>query len=206
MTRPDLSRLSLLRSLSLALVIPLLAACAGDPPAPVAAQPISFEARPVLRLDIANVTVDNRFTSSNRQPYIEHLHTESPATIARSWALTRLVATGNRGKATLVILDGTVVSERLEKKGGLTGLFGDQLDPRLKARLKARLVVERPSPDGGSGSWSADVDATAERTILESASLNEREAAYAALMQGLAAKFDAALTVEVERSMGPVLR
>ena len=206
MNRPDLSRLSLRRILSLALVIPLLAACAGDPPAPAAPQAISFEARPVLRLDIASVTVDNRFTSSNREPHIEHLHTESPVTIARSWALTRLAATGNRGRATLVILDGTVVSERLEKKGGLTGIFGDQLDTRLKARLKARLVVERPSPDGGSGSWSADVDATAERTILESASLNERDAAYTALMQSLAAKFDAALMAEVERSMGPVLR
>ncbi|MDO9127155.1 MAG: hypothetical protein Q7U42_09840, partial [Parvibaculum sp.] len=59
---------------------------------------------------------------------------------------------------------------------------------------------------GDFTSWTADVDANAERTILASASLHERDAAYAALMQSLAAKFDAARTAEIERSMGPVLR
>jgi membrane-bound ClpP family serine protease len=50
------------------------------------------------------------------------------------------------------------------------------------------------------------VDASATRTILESASLNERDAAYAAVIQSLAKNFDDALTAEVRRSMGPVLR
>ena len=206
MTPPERSRSFLPRALCLALLLPFLAACAGDPPAPAGPASVSFEARPALRLDIANVTMDSRFNSAGREPYVEHLHKVTPSTIARGWADARLVASGNRGTAVLTVLDGTVTQERLEKKGGLTGLFGDQLDTRLKARLKARLVVERPTPDGGSGTWSADVDATAERTVLESASLNERDAAYAALMQALAAKFDTELTAEVQRSMAPVLR
>ncbi|PKQ09069.1 MAG: hypothetical protein CVT73_04590, partial [Alphaproteobacteria bacterium HGW-Alphaproteobacteria-12] len=142
-----------------------------------------------------------------RAPNVEHLHAVTPSSIARGWARARLVAVGSRGTAVLTVLDGAVITEPLEKKGGLTGVFGDQLDTRLKARLKARLTVERPGPNpGDTGTWTAEVDANAERTILESASLNERDAAYAALMEALAARFDDALTAEIGRSMGPVLR
>lgn len=201
-TRPS----SFSRIFSVLLLLPLLAACAGDPPAPKLAQPVSFEARPPMRIAVAFVSVDSFFTPSGRDPHVEHLHKVTPETVARSWAKARLVATGGPGTAALKILDGAVISEQLEKKGGLTGIFGDQLDTRLKARLKARFIVEKPDAEGNPASWTADVDATAERTILESASLNERDEAYAVLMQSLAAKFDAALTAEIERSMGPVLR
>ncbi len=206
MTRTESRHCFFLRILSAILLLPLLAACAGDPPAANVPQSVSFEARPAFRIPVALVAVDSHFISSGRAPYVEHLHNVSPETIARTWAQTRLVATGGPGKASLVILDGTVISEQLDKKGGLIGIFGDQLDTRLKARLKARLTIEKPDAEGNPASWTADVDATAERTILESASLNERDEAYAALMQSLARKFDAALTAEVERSMGPVLR
>lgn len=206
MNRPEIQRSFSLRILSLLLLLPLLAACAGDPPAPAAAQSVSFEARPPIRLAVAFVSVDSYYTPSGRDPYVEHLHKVTPESVARSWAQARLVATGGPGTAALAILDGTVVSEQLDKKGGLTGLFGDQLDTRLKARLKARLTVEKPDAEGNPASWTADVDATAEHTILESASLNERDEAYAALMQNLAKEFDAALTAEIERSMKPVLR
>lgn len=206
MNRTERSRSFPPRALCLALFLPFLAACAGDPPPPAQPASVSFEARPALRLDIASVAAGSQFKSSGREPYVEHLHKVTPSTIARGWADARLVASGNRGTAVLTVLDGTVTQERLEKKGGLTGIFGDQLDTRLKARLKARLAVERPASDGGLGTWSAEVDVTAERTVLESASLNERDAAYAALMQALAATFDAELTAEVKRSMGPALR
>ncbi|MEQ8266332.1 MAG: hypothetical protein RH982_03985 [Parvibaculum sp.] len=196
---------SFLRRFGAVLLLGLVAACA-EPPAPAVSSGVSFEARPPIRLSIAFVAVDSYFTPSGRAPYVEHLHKVSPESIARSWAQARLVATGGPGTASLAILDGTVISEDLDKKGGLTGVFGDQLDVRLRARLKARLTVERPDAQGNPASWTAEVDTNAERTILESASLNERDAAYAAMMQALAAKFDAALTAEVERSMGPVLR
>lgn len=207
MTLVEKSAFSILRRLGAVVFFGFMAAaCAGDPPPPPAPATVSFEARPAFQIPVAFVAVDSYFTPSGRAPYVEHLHKISPESIARSWARARLVATGGPGTASLAILDGTVISEQLDKKGGLTSVFGDQLDTRLKARLKARLNVERPDAEGNPGSWTAEVDATAERTILESASLNERDAAYAALMQSLAAKFDAALTAEVERSMGPVLR
>jgi hypothetical protein len=183
-----------------------LVACTTEPPAPSGPKPITFEASEPIRIPVAFIAVDAYFTPPGRAPNIEHLHKITPESVARSWAQARLVATGGPGTASLAILDGSVVSEELEKKGGLTGVFGDQQDVKLKARLKARLTVERPGAQGGGTTWTAEVDAYADRTVLESASLNERDEAYGKLMQSLAAEFDRSLTAEIQRSMGPALR
>jgi len=201
------SRLRPLPVLAALLSTMLLAACADAPPPAAGPRAVSFEAQAPLRLDIASITVEPRYRAPGRAPNVEHLHPVTPESVARSWAAARIIATGSRGRAVLTVLDGSVVSEDLPKKGGLTGFFGDQLDTRLTARLKARLVVGRAGIEAGNfEEWSADVDASATRTILESASLNERDAAYAALIQSLAKNFDDALSAEVRRSMGPVLR
>ena len=180
------------------------AACATPPALPPG--DIALVARLPLHLDIASIGFDAQYESPARPPNIEHLHRQSPAGIVRNWSRARLMAVGAAGTATLALLEGSVVSEELPKKGGLTGLFGDQPDTRLTARLKVRLTVERPGPGGAHGSWTADAEVNASRTILQSASLNDRDAAYAALMQDLATRFDEKMSAEIRRSMAPVLR
>ncbi|MBI1261976.1 MAG: hypothetical protein GC184_09645 [Rhizobiales bacterium] len=168
---------------------------------------VSFVASAPLQLDVASIAVDQRYRSSSTPPNVEQLHPVSPASIAERWATSRVVTTGQRGIATLTVLDGSVVAEKLPLKGGLTGFFGDQQDTKLKARLKARLTVSVPGLRvGDSTTYTADVDASAERTILQSATLNERDAAYMVLMNTLARQFDETLSAEVRRSMSPVLR
>lgn len=185
----------------------LVSACTGAPPASTGPRAPSFEAQPPIRLDVTSISVVSRYQEPGRAPNVEHLHSVTPETTARAWAAARVVGVGTRGTATLTVLDGSVISENLPKKGGLTGFFGDQQDVRLTARLRARLVVDQPGPRAGDfQQWTADVDASANRTVLESASLNERDAAYGALLQALAREFDTALTVEIQRSMRPALR
>ena len=168
---------------------------------------VSFAAMAPLQLDVASIAVDQRYRSSSTPPNVEQLHPVSPASIAERWATSRVVTLGQRGIATLTVFDGSVVAEKLPIKGGLTGFFGDQQDTKLKARLKARLTVSLPGARiGDSTTYSADVDASAERTILQSATLNERDAAYMVLMNTLARQFDQALSAEIRRSMSPVLR
>lgn len=199
-----MTTLSALRHAGIVFVLLFAAACA-TPPAPPPGD-VALVARAPIQLDVASVVLDEQYGSPARPPHVEHLHRLSPAGVASTWARSRLVASGSRGTATLSILNGSVISEELPKKGGLTGLFGDQQDTKLTGRLKARLTVERPGADGGSGRWTADVEVHASRTILESASLNDRDAAYAALMQDLATRFDEEMSAEVNRSMRPVLR
>lgn len=185
----------------------LTSACTTEPSAPAGPKPVSFEAQAPLRLDIASITVDSRYQPPGRAPNIEHLYSVTPVSAARAWAQARLVGVGPRGTAVLTVLDGSVISEDLPKKGGLTGIFGDQQDVHLTARLRARLDVDRPGERAGELSqWSVNVEASANRTVLESASLNERDAAYGLLMQQLAREFDAALTAETRRGMSGALR
>ena len=185
----------------------LASACTTEPSAPAGPKAVSFEAQAPLRLDVASIAVDSRYQAPGRAPNIEHLYGVTPVSAARAWAASRLVGVGPRGTAVLTVLDGSVVSEDLPKKGGLTGIFGDQRDVRLTARLRARLAVDRPGERPGElDQWSVDVEASANRTVLESASLNERDAAYGLLMQQLAREFDTALTAEIRRSMNAALR
>ena len=185
----------------------LVSACTAEPSAPSGPKPASFEAQAPLRIDIASVTVESRYQPPGRAPNVEHLYSVTPVSTARGWAAARLVGVGPRGTAVLTVLDGSVISEDLPKKGGLTAVFGDQQDVRLTARLRARLDVDRPGERPGELSqWSVSVEASANRTVLESPSLNERDAAYGQLMQQLAREFDASLTAEIRRSMGAALR
>lgn len=185
-------------------VVMLFGACAKEPP-PAPKAEIGFVGKPI-KLAIASIAIDERYNPPGRAPHVEQLHAVTPSAIARRWADTRLVAVGNRGIATLTILDGSVVEAKLPVKGGVEGFFGDQADTKLMATLKAKLDLSRPGERAGEyATYSASVLATGEKTILQSANLNDRDRAYFELMQLIARKLDAALTAEVERTMAPVI-
>jgi hypothetical protein len=182
----------------------LPAACANEPPAPPQPQ-IGFEGKP-FKLNVASIAVDDRYNPPGTAPYVEHLHPITPAGIAQRWADTRIVAVGRRGIATLTVLNGSVVESKLATKGGLTGFFGDQVDTKLTATMSAKLVVSITGDlPGDFVNYSSTVNATADKTILQSADLNERDRAYFDLMQLIAKKFDAALSAEVRHTMAPVI-
>lgn len=183
----------------------LLSGCAGAPP-PAPKPDIGFVGKPI-KLDVASIAIDDRYNPPGREPNVEQLHSVTPAGVARRWADTRLVAVGKRGIATLTILDGRVISSKLPVKGGVEGFFGDQPDTKLDASLKVKLdvAIEGNQP-GDFAAYTASVVVTGEKTILQSANLNERDQAYFDLMDLLSKKLDASLTPEVERSMAPVIR
>jgi hypothetical protein len=201
----NLSTLS--RHVAAALLLLGLAAlpgCANEPPPPP--QPtLGFSGKP-LKLNVASIALDERYNPPGVAPNVEQLHSVTPSTIARRWADTRLVAVGSRGLATLTIFDASVVESKLPVKGGLTGFFGDQADTKITGTLRAELTVSMPgTQEGAYSNYKASVNATGEKTILQSANLNDRDQAYFELMQLIAQKFDTALTAEVNRTMAPVI-
>lgn len=183
----------------------LLGACASEPP-PAPKPEIGFVGRPI-KLNVASVALDERYNPPGRAPNVEQLHSLTPTGIARRWADTRLVAVGSRGIATLTVLDGSVIEERLPTKGGVEGFFGDQVDTKLTATLKAKLVVSiQGDKPGDYASYTASVVSTGTQTILQSATLNDRDKAYFDLMQSIAQKFDTTLSSEIARAMAPVIQ
>lgn len=194
-----------LLAVALASVAFALASCATPPP-PAPKADIGFSGAP-LKLDVARVSVDNQYHPSGKAPNVEQLHETTPSTVASRWLQTRIVPVGRQGEGVLKIFDARVVSEKLPIKGGLTGFFGDQLDSKLTATLRAELVVTRiDAQTGASSVYNVKVSAQAEQTILQSATLNERDQAYFDLMQSLAREFDKTATSEIHRAMGPILR
>jgi hypothetical protein len=181
-----------------------LPGCATEPP-PAPQPALGFSGKPI-KLNVASVAVDDRYNPPGTAPNVEQLHSVTPSTVAQRWADTRLVAVGSRGIATLTVFDARVVESKLPVKGGLTGFFGDQTDTKITATLRAELTVALPADQaGGYSTYKASVNASGEKTILQSANLNDRDRAYFELMQLIAQKFDTALTAEVDRTMGPVI-
>jgi len=183
----------------------LFAGCATPPP-PVPQATIGFVGAP-LKLNVANVTVDNLYQPPGKAPNVEQLHEVTPSTVARRWLETRIVPVGTSGQGVMKVLNASVVQEKLPIKSGLTGFFGDQVDTKLIGKLRVELVVTTGPGVGQSVStYKIDVKAEAEQTILQSATLNDRDRAYLMLMQNLANQFDKTATAEVERVMQGVLR
>ncbi len=181
-----------------------LAACA-TPPEPAPKGMIGFSGAP-LKLDVASVTIDNRYNPPGKAPNVEQLHEVTPSAVAERWLQTRVVAVGSRGIAVLTIDDARVVEEKQAVKGGLTGFFGDQIDTKIVGTLRGELIVTTEGADGARATHKAGVNAQSEQTILQSADLNERDRAYFDLMNKLSAEFDRLLTAEVMRTMGAALR
>lgn len=181
-----------------------LAACA-TPPEPAPKGTIGFSGAP-LKLDVASVTIDDRYNPPGKAPNVEQLHEVTPSAVAERWLQTRVVAVGSRGIAVLTIVDARVVEEKQAVKGGLTGFFGDQIDAKIVGTLRGELVVTTEGANGTRATYKAGVNAKSEQTILQSADLNERDRAYFALLNKLAAEFDRLLTAEVKRTMGSALR
>ena len=181
-----------------------LAACADTPP-PAPKGDIGFSGAP-LRLNVATMAVDNQYVPSGQAPNIEQLHEVTPSTVAERWAQTRVVPVGTSGQAILTIYDARVVEVKLKTKGGLTGFFGDQVDTKIIGTLRAELTVMQPQASGGTSVYKAGATATSEQTLLQSATLNERDQAYFNLTKTLSKEFDRLMTAEVNRSMTGVLR
>ena len=183
----------------------LLAACATPPP-PAPKATIGFIGAP-LKLDVANISIDNLYQPPGKAPNIEQLHEVTPSTLVQRWLETRVVSVGTSGQGTLKILDASVVQEKLPIKGGVTGFFGDQLDSRYVGKLRVELTVTTGSGVNASvTTYKVDVKAEAEQTVLQSATLNDRDRAYFSLMQNLADQFDKTATAEVNRVMQGALR
>ena len=181
-----------------------VAACADTPP-PAPKGDIGFTGAPI-RLDVETTAIDNHYSPSGKAPNIEQLHEVTPSSIAERWLQTRVVPIGTQGQAILNVYDARVVEESLKTKGGLTGFFGDQVDTKITGTLRAELTVMQPKASGGVAVYKAGVTATSERTLLQSATLNERDKAYFDLTKKLAEEFDRLMTAEVNRAMVGVIR
>ncbi len=165
------------------LVVPLaLSACLSSTsaPRPVSPPDLSFDQGAVVSVQAMNIVFVEDYLPPLRKPNVEHEFSLLPVDVVRHWTNERLSAVGADGLFTVTVREASVVEEELPTTSGVQGRFRLEEDRKLTARLVVGVTYQGPS-----GEKSADFEVTAVKTLLESASLNDRERAYYWLIERL---------------------
>ncbi|WP_114375379.1 hypothetical protein [Elioraea thermophila] len=172
----------------------VLAGCAApaEPPRPVL-RPFDYTHLLPIRLDVAEVEILEAWVPPRTPPYVDHRAPIEPRLAVRRMLEDRVQAWGRQGRARAVILEASLIEQRLPREGGVAALFTTQQSERYTLTLSVRLEVE--GAPGGSGTAQATVTRT--RTVAEGTSLAAREAVWHEMLvsamddpQGLNVEFE----------------
>lgn len=188
------------RAIALALAIAgtgLLAACTSAPPRQQFAG-LTYEHLEPIRLAVGDIAIEQTYEPPMEPPFVEHTLPVSPAKAARTWAMDRLRAAGNEGRATFTIVDASVREVELETSSGLSGLFTSEPSQRYEAKLEIHMTLRRPDATG-----ELKVNAERATSVQEDASVNEREKAWYGLVERLMQDVNARLEKTLSREWEP---
>jgi hypothetical protein len=164
---------------------------------------ITFSHLSPFPLDVAVVDIVNDYRSPRRAPNAEHLFPVEPADAAMQWARDRLVAVGSNGSALFTVLQASAVEVPLEQTTGVEGFFTDEQSERYDAIVEVRLEVKN-----AQGMRTGTVTARAQRsmTVVEDATLNEREMTWYNLTEALMSDLNAELDRNIREHLAAFLR
>lgn len=160
-------------------------------------QDIRFTAQPPIRIDVAEIVIQDRFEPSFKEPNVEHIFPVTPARAAANWARDRLEATDRASPRRLrvVITDASVRETLLPKTGGVRGAFTTDQAEKYEGTIEmtVELLGERGFPEA-----SVSGRALRTQTLPEGVTPNQREQAWH--------DFTRALVADLDREMEPRLR
>ena len=180
---------------TLALALPLLAACTTPPEAPKFAD-ITFEHRPDIEMDVGDIVVERAYEAPMEAPNVDHLFPVQPSRALMSWGEDRLVAMGDDGVATYTVTDASAVVEDLGTDQSLSDYFTTEQAERYTLKMAVRLSVEHPD-----GTGSIRVTGQRATTVPEGASVFERERVWYEMTEKLMADMDEELEVTLREEL-----
>ena len=170
-----------------------LAAC-DTPPTRHSFANLTFQDRPPIRLDVAQIEIVRAYQAPGAAPNADHLFPQKPVDVAESWGRDVLRAVGQRGMATYTILDASAVETKLPRSTGLTQVFKTEQSDRYDLRIEVKLEVGNPLL-ATTGIATASV--TRSQTVGENMTLNQRESVWFQMtekaMRELDGKLEAAI-------------
>ena len=179
-----------------------LGACANSA-VPPALSEITFEHLGSFQLDVAQIEVLDEYVPPFKPPYVEHIFTTSPATVAARWGRDRLKAVGTSRKARFIVRDASVAKTLLEIEDGLEGALTTDQSERYQARLS--VVIDIVSEERGREAY-VEASAVRVRSVPEDATLNERQRLFHAMTEGLMADLNAALERNILEHLNKYVR
>ena len=153
----------------------LLASACDTPPNRRDFATLTFQDRPSIRLDVAQIEIVNNYKAPGQAPNVDHLFPQKPVDVATAWGRDVLRAVGSRGMATYTILDASAIETRLPRSTGVGQVFKKEQSDRYDLKIAVRLDLNNPVL---RAIGEAQASASRSQTVAEDMTLNEREAVW----------------------------
>jgi len=175
--------------------LPLLAAaCSSPAPAPQL-PPLTYNALPPIRLDVAQVQIDQSYQAPGTAPHIDHLFPQIPAQVAAQWARDRLQAAGQSGQAVYTVTDASATDTVLPRSQDLSAMFTTEQSNRYDLNIAVRLQL---TSGDGARHGTVQVSAARSQTVSEKTTPEQRKVVWYQLTQQTMND----LNVKLERDIG----
>lgn len=175
----------------------ILVSCAGPPPAP-SFPDLRFTGEPPLLLRAAQIEIRTFYQPTDG----DSAYPVSPLHALQNWARDRLHANGEGGPARFTIANASATVKSLSVQGGLSGTFTDQVSQQYDVAVDAALEILDTT---GATLRTMRVTATRSRSVLQSASANDREQVRYDMVRELMADFDSQAQSRIGGSFGQYL-
>ena len=181
----------LLAGLSLA----LLASC-GPPPPPAPTYPdIRFTSEPPIVIDASRIDIRVLdFPSSTDRSF-----PVSVLEAMQNWGRDRLRGSGHGGPARFTSVKASATEKNLTVQGGISGTFTDQVSQQYDVVVEGTLEI---LDDHGMAIRSVHTSSTRSRSVLQSATSNDRDQARYQLIKDVMADFDQQMDQQIRDNFG----
>lgn len=148
-----------------------------------------------LQLLVTRVSVIEDYIPPLADPNVDHLFPIIPAQFMQAWTRDRLQGMGGLHTGRMRIMDASVTEQPLDVTSGWKDIFVNEQAEKYVSNFKARLEIL----DSQTGTVAAWVEAAAShsQTVPESASIDEREAAYLGLTETTMASLNDELVKQI---------
>ena len=181
----------------------LLASACDTPPKRQSFATLTFQDRPNIRLDVAQIEIVQAYKAPGKSPNVDHLFPQKPVDVATAWGRGVLRAVGERGMATYTVLDASAIDTPLPRSTGLTQVFKTEQSDRYDLKIAIRLDVGNPLLQA---TGSAEATATRSQTVAENMTLNQREAVWFAMTESAMRELDQKLEIAIRDKLRVFVR
>lgn len=185
------------------ILLAALAACT-QPAAPSADTTKPAQPSTPLRLNVAEIRVEDHYQPPFGRPNVEHEFAITPAASVGDWVKRNTVSSGGSGLMIANIDDASVRETILPKSGGIKGFFGGKPGSRYDAKISVTFRIY----DGVTplALTEATVQVTRSRTLKQDASSEDRDRFYDTLGRDLAQDFDTQARLQIRKYFSGYLR
>jgi hypothetical protein len=180
----------------------LLAAC-DTPPMRQSYATLTFQDRPPIRLDVAEVEIVQAYQAPGVAPHVDHLFPQKPVDVAANWGRDVLRAVGQRGQATYTIVDASATDTPLPRSSGLTQMFRTEQSDRYDLHIAVKLEVANPQLQA---TGIATAEAFRSQTVAENMTMNQREAVWFQMTESAMRELDGKLEAAIKDKLRMFVR